>query len=147
MQTISVATKFGKIEKVPLTKWRELTPYWPKITKAFFEVLMENDFSPYTATIERPEGFVADRHYWERSMKNPEETPLGEAKRFVSKLIGHPDFAEAIKAFNASKKVNWLKEENVHILGGYVYSFYYTLKPVLKIVEKNSKKVLKPSIY
>lgn len=147
MSTIAIDTKYGRIKNVPITKWKKLVPYWPKIAKTFFEVLIENDLNPYTATTKRPEGFVADRRYWIRSIRNPEETPLKEARRFVSELIAHGDFAEAIRSFNVEGKVDWFKEGNLHILGGYVYSFYYTLKPVLKIkVLKTGKEVLKPIV-
>lgn len=146
MQTITVETKFGKVKDVPLTKWEELAPYWPNIAKAFFEVLMENDFNPYTATLNRPDGFVADRRYWRKSTRRPDEIPLYAARKFLAKLIQHEEFANAIRSFNADHKVDWLEKKNIHVLGGYVYSFYYTLKPVLKIEERDGKRVLKPRL-
>jgi len=72
-------------------------------------------------------------------LKNPDTIPLKEARRFISKLVKHKDFFEAIKSFNDKKEVNWLDKKNIDILGGYVYSFYYTLKPALKIVSKKGK--------
>jgi len=100
----------------------------------------------YTATIRRPNGIVADRSYWKKSMKNPEEIPLKEARRFISILVKHKDFVETIKNFNAKKKVNWLDEKNIDILGGYVYSCSYTLKPALRIVQKEGRRTLKPKL-
>jgi len=38
MQAITIRTKFGKVEKVPIPNWKEITVYWLKIAKAFFEV-------------------------------------------------------------------------------------------------------------
>lgn len=63
-ETFSVQTIAGKVENVPLTGWKDLVPYWAGICRAFFEVLIENDFKPYTATLKRPEGFVASSNYW-----------------------------------------------------------------------------------
>lgn len=146
MSTITVRAKFGKVENVPLPKWKELVPYWPKIAKAFFEVLTENDFNPCTATIKRPDGFVADRNYWKKFLENPDTIPLKEARRFLAELVKHKDFFEAIRNFNDKKKVNWLHEKNMDILGGYVYSFYYILRPALKAISKKGKKILKPKL-
>jgi hypothetical protein len=39
-----------------------------------------------------------------------------------------------------------LEENNIAILGGYVYSFCHALRPVLKIVKKGARESLKPRI-
>jgi hypothetical protein len=146
MKTIVVSTKFGEIEGVPLIRWKEIAPYWAKITKAFFEILTENDFRPYCATKKRPNGFVAQSYYWKKSDKNPKKFPLMEARRFLSKLVEHDDFRDAIREFNSKEGVEWLGSENTHILGGYVCSFFYALKPVLRTVQRGGMEVLKPRI-
>ena len=56
VETFSVETIAGKVEDVPVTGWKELVPYWESICRAIFEVLLENDFKPYTATLKRPKG-------------------------------------------------------------------------------------------
>jgi len=71
--------------------------------------------------------------------------PLKEARRFIAELAKHEDFFEAITNFNNKKKVNWLDKKQIGILEGYVYGFYYTLRPTLKVITKNMK-VLKPKI-
>lgn len=64
LETFSVQTIAGKVEKVPVTGWKDLVPYWESICRAIFEVLIQNDFKPYTATLKRPKGFVASNSYW-----------------------------------------------------------------------------------
>jgi len=144
MSKINVSTKFGIVKNVPLPNWTEIIPYWPRISKAFFEVLIENDFNAYTATIKRPTGFVADLKYWEISEKGPKKLHLKEASVFIRKIKEKTDFVEAIKEFNAKGKVDWLRDDNIHLLGGYIYSFYYTLKPVLRTTKKSGKIIIKP---
>ena len=56
IKTFSVQTNAGKVEKVPVTIWKDLVPYWESICRAIFEVLIENDFKPYTATLKRLRG-------------------------------------------------------------------------------------------
>ena len=101
MQTITFKTKLGHVIGGPVTTWEALVSHWQRIAKAFFEVLIENDFSPYTATFSRPNGFVADRHHWQESIEDQDTFPLREARRFPSKLVKHKDFWEAIRSFNA----------------------------------------------
>lgn len=146
IETFSVQTMAGKVEKVPVTGWKELVPYWESICRALFEVLIENDFKPYTATLKRPKGFVASNSYWKVSVKNPKRLPLSEARFFIYKLQEKPYFTDSIKEFNKKIQKNWLEEKNIAILGGYVYSFYYTLKPVLKVVGEGTKAIIKPII-
>lgn len=116
----SVRTKYGIIDKVPIIQWKELVPYWAEICKAFFEVLIEDDFYPYTATFKRPNGFVGTSHYWKISLKNPKKFPLSEAKYFIFKLKEKPAFTDSIKKFNQGISVDWLEEKNIAILGGYL---------------------------
>jgi hypothetical protein len=146
IETFSVQTMAGKVKKVPVIRWKELVPYWERICRAFFEVLIENDFKPYTATLKRPKGFVASNSYWKVSVKNPKRLPLSEARFFIYKLQEKPYFTDSIKEFNKKIQKNWLEEKNIAILGGYVYSFYYTLKPVLKVVGEGTKASIKPII-
>jgi len=143
---LSIKTNYGIISNVPVIQWEELVPYWSAICKAIFEVLIENDFNPYTATFKRPKGFVASSHYWKESLRNPKKFPLSEARYFVYKLKEKPDFTDSIQRFNQGINANWLEETNINILGGYLYSFYYTLKPVLRKVKKGRKNYLKPVI-
>lgn len=143
---LSVKTKYGIVDKVPVIQWKEFVPYWSAICKAIFEVLIENDFYPYTATFKRPKGFVASTHYWKMSLENPKKIPLSEAKYFVYKLKEKPDFTDSIRKFNQRICTDWLEEKNLSILGGYLYSFYYTLKPVLKTIKKGRRKCLKPFV-
>ena len=146
VETFSVKTIAGKVEDVPVTGWKELVPYWESICRAIFEVLFENDFKPYTATLKRPKGFVASSNYWNLSLKNPKRFPLSEARFFMYKLQEKPHFTNSIRQFNQRIQKNWLEEKNIAILGGYIYSFYYTLKPVLKVVGKGTKASIKPII-
>lgn len=146
IETFSVQTVAGKVEKVPVTGWKDLVPYWESICRAIFEVLMENDFKPYTATLKRPGGFVASNSYWKVSLKNPKRFPLTEARFFLYKLLEKPYFTNSIKEFNKKIRKDWLQEKNIAILGGYVYSFYYTLRPVLEAVGEDTKARIKPMI-
>jgi hypothetical protein len=138
--------KYEIVKEVPMIRWKELVPYWAAICRAIFEVLIENDFHPYTATLKRPKGFVASSKYWEKSLENPTKIPLSDARYFVFKLKEKQYFVKAIQEFNKKIQKNWLEEKNIHILGGYLYSFYYTLKPVLKVERKGKKNYLKPVI-
>ena len=110
-ETFSVETEYGIIEKVPIIRWEELIPYWPAICRAIFEVLIENDFYPYAATLKRPKGFVASSHYWKMSLKNPIKVPLSDARYFVFKLEEKPYFIDAIREFNGKIQKNWLEEK------------------------------------
>ena len=80
------------------------------------------------------------------SLKNLARIPLSDARYFIFKLKEKPYFVKTIQEFNEKVHKNWLEEKNIHILGGYLYSFYYTLKPVLKIERKGKKNYLKPVI-
>ncbi len=146
IETISVHTIAGRVDQVPVIGWKELKPYWGELCRAFFDVLIENDFKPYTSTIKRPEGFVASSFYWGLSCRNPAKFPLSEARFFVSKLLEKPGFRNSIKEFNQSSQISWLEEKNIATLGGYVYSFYYTLRPVLKVVGKGERASVKPML-
>jgi len=143
---ISVKTKYGIVDNVPVISWEEMIPYWPAICRAIFEVLIENDFRPFAATFRRPKGFVASSRYWEVSLRNPEKFVLSEAKYFIYRLKEKSDFSDSIRRFNEGKDTDWLKERNISTLGGYLYSFYHTLKPVLKEVRKGRNRLLKPMI-
>jgi hypothetical protein len=145
-ETFSVKTSYGVVKSVPVIQWEGLAPYWRAICRAIFEVLIENDFHPYTATLKRPDGFVASSHYWRISLRDPTKAPLSEARFFIYKLKEKAYFSESIRRFNQNIQTNWLEEKNIAILGGYLYSFYYTLKPVLKAVRKGAKNYLKPII-
>lgn len=143
-ETFSVQTSYGVVENVPVIRWKELVPYWRSICRAIFEVLVENDFYPYTATLKRPKGFVASSHYWKMSLKNPTRVPLSEARYFIYKLEEKTHFSDSIRRFNQEAGKNWLEEKNIAILGGYLCSFFYTLKPVLEAVKKGTESYLKP---
>jgi hypothetical protein len=146
IQIFFVQTTAGKVVDVPVTAWKELVPYWHNICRAILEVLTEGDFKPYPATMKRPDGFVASYSYWKLSSKSPKLISLSEARFFIYKLLEKPYFTDSIKEFNKKIQKNWLAEKNIAILGGYVYSFYYTLKPILKIVGKGSEASIKPTI-
>jgi len=141
-----VKTEYGVVENVPATNWEELFPYWQSICRAIFEVLMENSFSPYTATLKRPDGFVASSYYWKKSLKDPVKIPLSEAKYFLYRLKEKQYFLDSIREFNQKTQTNWLKEKNIATLGGYLCSFFYVLKPVLRTVEGGAGSRLKPVI-
>jgi hypothetical protein len=145
-KVIQVETSYGIVNKVPVMDWKEFISFWPNICRAIFEVLLENDFQPYTATLRRPKGFVAYGGYWKMSNKNPKRVPLSDARYFIYKLLEKPCFTNSIRQFNQNKQKDWLTERNIAILGGYLYSFYYTLRPVLKIVKKENGSYLKPKI-
>jgi hypothetical protein len=145
-ETFSVLTKHGTVEDVPFHPWKHVLPYWPRICKGIFEVLEENHFRPYSATMKRPDGFVASSYYWRKSREKPNEIPLWEARLFISKLIASPDFNTAIKEFNATKNTDWLDPKNIATLGGFLYSFYLILKRVLVSIEVNGKRTIKPLI-
>lgn len=145
-ETFSVSTRYGIVEGVPVHPWEKLSPYWPRVCKGMFEVLEENDFRPYTATVKRPDGFVASSYYWRKSRKKPDEFPLLQARLFISKLIDNPDFNAAVREFNATENVDWLDPKNMTTLGGFLCSFYSVLKEVLVSVEVNGKKTIKPLI-
>jgi hypothetical protein len=145
-EVFSVKTKYGVVENVPVVTWKELFPHWRSICRAIFEVLTENDFSPYTATLKRPDGFVASSYYWKKSLKDPMKISLSEAKYFIYKLEEKQYFLDSIREFNQKTRTNWLEEKNIETLGGYLYSFLYVLKPVLRTVKKGTKNYLKPVI-
>lgn len=145
-ETFSVETKYGTVENVPVIEWKELFPYWRSICKAIFEVLIENDFHPYAATLKRPDGFVASSYYWKMSLRNPKKVPLSEARYFIYKLEEKTYFSDSIRKFNERIQANWLEEKNIAILGGYLYSFFYILKPVLRTIRKGTENYLKPRI-
>jgi len=144
-ETFSVKTKYGAVENVPVIGWKALFPYWQTICRAIFEVLIENDFSPYAATLKRPDGFVASRYYWEISLNNPTKVPLSEAKYFIYK-IKEKTFLDSIREFNQKTQTNWLEEKNIATLGGYLNSFFFILKPVLRTVRMGKANCLKPII-
>ena len=129
-----------------MNKWKELFPFWRSICRAIFEVLIENDFHPYAATLKRPGGFVASSYYWKMSLRNPKKVPLSEARCFIYKLEEKTYFSDSIRKFNERTQANWLEEKNIAILGGYLYSFFYILKPVLRTIRKRTENYLKPRI-
>lgn len=139
-------TDHGIVEGVPMTQWEELAPYWSAICRAIFEVLLENDFHPYTATLKRPKGFVASSSYWRMSLRNPTRVPLSEARYFIYRLREKPYFTDSIRRFNEKSGKNWLEENSIAVLGGYLCSFCLTLKPVLEVVNKGAKNFLKPKL-
>lgn len=143
-ETFAVETNYGIIDSVPMTPWKDLVPYWEGLCRAIFEVLIENDFHPYTATLKRPRGFVASKSYWDTSHRNRKKVPLTEARYFVYKLKEKPEFVDAITRFNRSSGKSWLDESNIAVLGGYLYSFCATLMPILKVVKKGNMYCLKP---
>ena len=145
-KSFQVQTSYGIIKGVPVIDWPELIPYWENICRAIFEVLVENDFQPYTATLKRPKGFVAYIEYWKKSSRNPKKVPLSEARYFIYKLKEKPYFTESVKEFNQKNQKDWLAEKNIAILGGYLYSFYYTLRPVLEAVQTQNGTFLKPKM-
>jgi len=145
-EVLSVKTKYGVVENVPATSWKEFFPYWRSICRAIFEVLMENSFHPYTATLKRPDGFVASSYYWKRSLRDPVKIPLSEAKYFIYRLEEKQYFLDSLREFNQKTQTNWLEEKNIATLGGYLYSFVYVLKPVLRTVEDGAGSHLKPII-
>jgi len=146
METLSVATSYGIVEKVPIIRWKEFIPYWQPVCRAIFEVLIENDFHPYSATLKRPEGFVASSEYWKRSIKDLTAFPLSEARYFIYKLEEKIYFLNAIREFNGKIQRDWLEEKNIAVLGGYLYSFFYVLKPILRSVKKGNNSYLRPVI-
>ena len=89
---------------------------------------------------------MASSSYWNLSLKNPKRFSLSEARFFMYKLQEKPYFTNSIRQFNQRIQKNWLEEKNIAILGGYIYSFYYTLKPVLKVVGEGTKASIKPII-
>jgi hypothetical protein len=97
-------------------------------------------------TLKKPDGFVASSHYWEISRRNPERFPLREARYFIYKLEEKAYFCDAIRKFNEKTRTNWLEESNLAILGGYLCSFWYALKPALTVVMKGSDEYLRPKI-
>ena len=145
-ETFTVKTQYGEVENVPMTTWNELAPYWQPICRAIFEVLIENEFAPYSATIKRPDGFVASNYYWKKSLKDPVAVPLSEAKYFMYKLKEKQFFLDSINEFNQKIRANWLEESNIAVFGGYLCSFCYVLRPALKTVKKGDKNYLKPKL-
>lgn len=144
-ETFRVETKYGIIDRVPMTPWKDLVPYWEGICRAIFEVLSENDFYPYTATLKRPKGFVASKIYWDKSRGSQKRIPLADARYFIYKLKEKPEFVDAIMRFNKKSGKNWLGESNIAVLGGYLHSFCLTLMPILKVVQKGKMNCLKPA--
>ena len=114
VETFSVKTIAGKVEDVPVTRWKELVPYWENICRAIFEVLHENDFKPYTATLKSPKGFVASSSYWNLSLKNP-EIPFVRSSVFHVQTSGKAvlhEFNKTIQPKNPEKLVR--REEHCH---------------------------------
>jgi len=69
---------------------------------------------------------------------------LSDARFFVYKLKEKSYFTQAIREFNKRIGSDWLIEKNIVVLGGYAYSFYYTLKPILEVVGEGSLASIKP---
>ena len=122
-----INTIYGKINNVPDTNWIELKPFWPTIAKNMIEVIHENTFRPYMATESSPDGIVSAPYYW---LKYKENIPFSEAVKFLNLLKSRKDFTNVIRIFNKGYD-DWIKIENLYLLGSRVYSFYYTLSPAL----------------
>ncbi len=128
--SIQINTKYGTVRNVPVIKWIEFQPYWEPVVRAIVEVIVENKFRPYSATIKRPDGFVASSKYWETYGYRHKKLTLDQPKKFIELLMTKEGFRTAITEFNSKSGVDWLNPKNLHLLGGRVYGFYYTLRPI-----------------
>ncbi|MEM3161236.1 MAG: hypothetical protein QXJ74_10690 [Nitrososphaera sp.] len=129
-RSIVVDTTYGRITNVPAIEWQAILPYWELIVKSIAEVVTENKFLPYPASYSRPGGIVASAQYWESYKRFNDVSIVYEAKRFIDLLKTKKDFYNSIRFFNRGSKVDWLNDDNIHLLGGRLYGFYYTLKPI-----------------
>jgi hypothetical protein len=130
---LNINTRYGCMNNIPDTNWTELEPFWPTIATSMIEVMYENKFRPYPATESAPDGVVSSPYYWQKYKKR---LPFSQAIRFLELLKLKQEFVNVVKIFNKGY-VDWIKDENISILGSKVYGFYYTLSPALSIYEDN----------
>lgn len=133
---IKLRTSKGTLiaKDVPITSWEELKPYWIPIAKAVIEVFLIGNFKPYSVRKDRKDGFYAAEWYWEKSLSNPSEYPLKEAKKFLNMLKKNKDFINAVNGFNSIKGSNWTSNLNIKRLRHFVYSVCHELEGYLKLL-------------
>ena len=145
-ETLTVSTRYGLVENVPKTTWKELAPYQHRITQAIFEVLIENCFQGGYVTSRNKDGFFAPPFYWKMHLLNKKKWPLAESLRFIHRLLKHESFLEAMGEFNHKAGVDWLSGPDLSKLGGFVYSVCFYLKSVLQDEKSNGGFCVKPKI-
>ena len=126
---MNVETIYGRIEQVPIIKWKEFEPYWVPIVISLSEVITENKFHPYSANQSRLDGIVLTYKYW-KTFKSEDSFPFKQAIVFLQKLKQKPLFVEAIRKFNYNYKNDWLSSSTLPLLGNRVYGFHHVLKPL-----------------
>ena len=134
-EKITVRTKYGDYRNVPQTSWKDLRPYWPEIVSAIIEVVLENDLNLTVVKKGNRSGFIAPGDYWKKYLERPKRYSLSGARFFIKKLKEKEKFSKAISKFNSNKVVDWLTNENIPILGGYLYSFCFYLLDYLRGVK------------
>lgn len=133
---ITVQTKHGPFEGVPNTQWIELVPFWPDIVASIIEVILEDEFVLETVRRDNPRGFIASTYYWRKHRKERNKYPLKEAKRFIENLKQKNRFCKAIRDFNRGHGIDWLSEDSISVLGGYIYSFCFQILDYLNGLKK-----------
>lgn len=131
--TIKVLTEYGVFSNVPDTDWLELKPYWPDIIASIIEVLHENDFNISEVRQDNPTGFIASTPYWKVHKKKSKKYPLREVERFIFCLKQKRRFVQAITSFNRGHDTNWLLEEKISTLGGFLCSL---CSPILEYLRE-----------
>lgn len=126
---VTIKTKYGNIENVPLIRWIQFQPYWTETVRAFTDIVTENRFRPYPATTSKPDGIVASTEFW--NLYGSKNFIFTEALKFVELLKSNESFQVSISLFNRTSETDWLDPRNIPLLGGRVYGFYYTLRPIL----------------
>lgn len=132
---IQVRTKYSTFDDVPDTDWSGLRAYWDDIIASIIEVLLEGEFNISIVRKTNPDGFIASTPYWQRHAQDPKRYPLKEAKRFISCLKGKSRFTVAIASFNRGYNTNWLLEDKVATLGGFLCSWCSPLLDYLRALK------------
>ncbi len=111
-KTIEITAKYGHVRNVPMIKWEPFQPYWERVVRAMIEVIVENKFRPYTATMKRPDGIVASSAYWKIHRYSPKKFRFYKARKIVKDELNHflhgkdrGSYIQALKA--ASNGARW----------------------------------------
>jgi len=119
------------VRNVPEISWEALRPFWPSIARSVIEVFLEGNFKPYGVRKHEKDGFYAAEWYWGRSLIDPEEYPLKEARRFLRMLLKKECFLKSIREFNKPRRVDWTSKENAKQLRYFVYTICHKLEKLL----------------
>jgi len=139
--TILVRTKYGDFS-FSQTSWKALRPYYPDIVSAIIEVVIENEINVSIVSKNNKDGFVAPDAYWKKHLRSRRYYKLEHTRFFTSKLKEKEKFVKSISIFNNNAKVNWLEDDNYHILGDYLYGICFYLIENLIAIKNSTQKTL-----